>query len=122
MRPTVSEHETAHPLSLARYIAGFVGCVVLTLTAYLLVTRSAWSQGMIIGTLALLAILQFLVQMILFLHVTEERGSHWKFATMCLMLGVVLVLVGGSIWIMNNLNYRMTPEQMQKYMRSQDSL
>ncbi len=122
MKPVISEHETAHPLSLVRYVVGFVGCVVLTLTAYLLVTRSTWPQGAIVGTLALLALLQFIIQMVLFLHVTEERGSHWKLVTMGLMLSVVLILVGGSIWIMNNLNYRMTPQQIDQYMRSQDSL
>jgi cytochrome o ubiquinol oxidase operon protein cyoD len=122
MKPVISEHETTHPLSLARYIAGFVGCVVLTLAAYLLVTRSSWSAWAIVATLSVLAVVQFIVQMVLFLHVTEERGSHWKLATMWLMLGVVLILVGGSVWIMNNMNYRMTPEQMDNYLRSQDSL
>jgi len=40
------------------------------------------------------------------------------------MLGVVLIIVGGSIWIMNDLNYRMmdSPQQMQKYLKSQDAL
>jgi hypothetical protein len=32
---------------------------------------------------------------------------------------VVLILVFGSIWIMNNLNYRMTPEQINTYMNNQ---
>ena len=41
---------------------------------------------------------------------------------MWFMLGIVLIIVGGSVWIMNNLNYRMTPQQMEQYLKSQDSL
>ncbi|HSX31469.1 MAG TPA: cytochrome o ubiquinol oxidase subunit IV [Candidatus Saccharimonadales bacterium] len=121
MKPTISQHDS-HPLSLTKYIVGFVGCVALTMAAYLLVTRSTLSTGPIVAILALLAIAQFIVQMVLFLHVGEEHGPRWKLAVMCLMLSVVLILVGGSIWIMNNLNYRMTPQQVQQYLKSQDSL
>jgi hypothetical protein len=32
---------------------------------------------------------------------------------------VVCILVFGSLWIMNNLNYRMTPQQIQSYMDNQ---
>ena len=121
MKPTISEHN-AHPLSLAKYITGFVGCVAITLVAYVLVTRTSWSQGAIIGTISVLAVLQFVVQMVLFLHVGEEQGPRWKLAVMIMMLSVVLILVFGSLWIMNNLNYRMTPQQVLQYMKSQDSL
>jgi len=36
------------------------------------------------------------------------------------MILVVMILVGGSLWIMKNLNYRMTPEQMNQYMIDQN--
>jgi cytochrome o ubiquinol oxidase subunit IV len=65
---------------------------------------------------------QFIVQMFLFLHVGEERGPRLKLLAACLMLGVVLILVFGSLWVMNNLNYRMTPQQITQYMQSQDNL
>lgn len=118
---TVSEHESSQ-LSLSKYIIGFVSSVVLTATAYLLATRGRADSNVLVGLLAGLAIVQFLVQMVFFLHVGEERKPRWKLMVMWLMLAVVLILVGGSIWIMNNLNYRMTPQQQEQYLRSQDSL
>lgn len=121
MNPIISEHD-AHPLSLAKYISGFIGSVVLTLAAYLLVTRTAYSPTVIIGAISGLAILQFLVQMLFFLHVGDEHKPRWKVAVLFLMLGFVLILVIGSVWIMNNLNYRMTAPQVQQYLNSQDSL
>jgi len=121
MSPVVSEHD-AHPLSLSKYITGFVSCVAITLVAYLLVTRSSLSHAAIVAVIACLAIAQFVIQMVFFLHVGEEQRPRWKLAVMFLMLGVVLILVFGSLWIMNNLNYRMTPVQMDQYLKSQDSL
>jgi cytochrome o ubiquinol oxidase operon protein cyoD len=117
----VSEHNE-HPLSLGKYVVGFVGSVVVTMAAYLLVTRSSWPHGTVVGIICGLAILQFLVQMVFFLHIGDERRPRWKQAVLGFMLGIVLIVVFGSVWIMNNLNYRMTPEQMQRYLKSQDSL
>ncbi len=123
MSPKVSEHN-AHPLSLGKYIVGFLGSITLTLIAYMLVTHGGTGKGVLMGVLAALAIMQFMVQMVFFLHVGDERKPRWKLLVMWMMLGVVLILVGGSIWIMNNLNYRMmdSPKQIQKYLKSQDDL
>ncbi len=123
MSPKVSEHN-AHPLSLGKYIGGFLGSIILTMTAYLSVTRGSVSKGVLVGILASLALVQFVVQMVFFLHVGDERRPRWKLLVMVMMLGVVLIIVGGSIWIMNDLNYRMmdSPQQMQKYLKSQDAL
>jgi cytochrome o ubiquinol oxidase operon protein cyoD len=123
MSPKVSEHN-AHPLSLTKYIVGFLSSITLTLAAYLLVTHGGTSKPLLVGILATLAVVQFIVQMVLFLHVGDERRPRWKLMIMFLMLGVVLILVGGSIWIMNNLNYHMmdSPQQVQKYLKSQDDL
>src|SRR5262249_52933010 len=111
-----------HPLSLPKYITGFVLSVVLTMAAYLLVTRSSFSHAAVIWIISGLAVVQFLVQMVFFLHIGDERRPRWKLGVLCFMLGIILILVLGSIWIMNNLDYRMTPQQMNEYLKSQDSV
>ena len=121
MSSVVSEHEE-HPLSLAKYIVGFVGSVVITMAAYLLVTRGSASHDVTIGIISGLAIVQFIVQMVFFLHVADERKPRFRLMVMFLMLMVVLIVVFGSLWIMNNLNYRMTPQQEEQYLKSQDNL
>lgn len=121
MNQVVSEHDEQQ-LSYGKYIFGFVSSVVLTLIAYVLATRQSVNHDVLIGLLACLAFVQFIVQMVFFLHIGEERKPRWKQLVMWFMLGIVFIIVGGSIWIMNNLNYRMTPKQMEQYMKSQDSL
>jgi cytochrome o ubiquinol oxidase operon protein cyoD len=121
MKPTVLEHHEEN-LSLSKYTIGFLLSITLTLLAYLLVTRVSGSNDLVIGVISVLAVVQFVVQMLFFLHLGDERKPRWKLGVLALMLGVVLIVVVGSLWIMNNLNYRMTPQQMDQYMRSQDSL
>jgi cytochrome o ubiquinol oxidase operon protein cyoD len=121
MTNVVSKHDE-HQLSYGKYIFGFVSSVVLTLTAYVLGTRRTFSTNIIVACIASLALVQFVLQMLFFLHIGEERKPRWKQLVMWFMLGIVFLIVGGSIWIMNNLNSRMTPQQMERYMKSQDSL
>jgi cytochrome o ubiquinol oxidase subunit IV len=59
---------------------------------------------------------------VFFLHLGRETRPRWKLAVFLFMLGVILILVFGSLWIMTNLNYRMMPKQMVQYMNSQAGL
>lgn len=121
MKPVVSEHNEPH-LSYGKYVAGFLGSVALTVCAYLLATHLSVNRNVLAALLAALAISQFILQMFLFLHIGDERGPRLRMAAAGLMLAVVIILIAGSIWIMNNLNYRMTPQQVNQYMQSQDTL
>jgi cytochrome o ubiquinol oxidase operon protein cyoD len=100
--------------TLATYCAGFVLSVLLTLAAYTVVTRSAATHHSILAVIMLLAVLQVLVQLVFFLHLGRGPNSRWKLVVLAFMLLVLGILVGGSLWIMNNLNYNMvmTPSQI----------
>jgi cytochrome o ubiquinol oxidase operon protein cyoD len=117
MAPIAKKHSR-----LGTYITGYLLSIYLTLTAYLLVRNRAFDHAWLVGFLVVLALLQFFVQLVYFLHLGLEKNSRWRLFVFGLMVLVVGILVGGSIWIMNNLNYRMTPQQMNNYMNSQDSL
>ena len=121
MNAVVKDHNEHH-LSYGKYIFGFLASIALTLTAYVLVTHGSASKNTIVGLISGLAIVQFLVQMLFFLHLGEERQPRWKLLVAVWMLGIVIIVVFGSIWIMNSLNYRMTPQQQEQYLKSQDSL
>jgi cytochrome o ubiquinol oxidase operon protein cyoD len=116
----VERHEVAHG-SLVSYSVGFVLSIGLTLAAYFAVVKHYVSgQALLIGLLGLAAV-QFVVQLLFFLHVGSEAKPRWRRLTIVLMLFFVLVVVLGSIWIMYNLNYRMSPEQMNQYMTKESN-
>jgi cytochrome o ubiquinol oxidase operon protein cyoD len=104
---------------LGTYIAGYLLSIYLTLTAYLLVTNHAFDNTLLVSLLVVLALLQFFVQLVYFLHLSAAKGSRWRLVVFVFMVIVVAILVFGSLWIMNNLNYRMTPQQVNNYMNSQ---
>ena len=118
-RIVATQHDSDHSTLLA-YISGFIMSIGLTVAAYLLVVRRALSQHVLIGSIIGLALLQFLVQMFFFLHLGRETKPRWKLLVLGFMVLIVLILVIGSLWIMANLNYRMSPQQMNNYMQDQD--
>lgn len=95
---------------IIRYSVGFAGSIVLTLAAYLLVTQSNMSGTLLTITLAVLAIAQLCVQLVCFLHLDDEVGTRWRMWSLVSMIGAVLLIVFGSIWIMYNLDYHMMPK------------
>ena len=119
-RAIVSNHETGRG-SFGKYVTGYVLSIVCTLTAYLLVVRNSLSKLVLVYVLAALAIIQFLVQMRLFLHLGFEAKPRLKLFVFGFMATVVVILVFGTLWIMYSLNYRMpTQSQINSYMQAQD--
>jgi cytochrome o ubiquinol oxidase operon protein cyoD len=117
----VSKHQPGEN-SLGTYVLGFVSSVVLTLLAYISVYRHLWDRTVLIAVVASLAIAQCLVQLIAFLHLGREAKPRWRLGVFIFMFVTVLIVVFGSIWILDNLNYRMNPDQMNTYLRNQDGL
>jgi cytochrome o ubiquinol oxidase operon protein cyoD len=111
------------------YITGFLLSLLLTLTAYFLVARHVSSHHAAVSHFALifmvvaLAIIQLLVQLTFFLHLDTESSPRWNLKTLLFAALVVIILVFGSLWIMNNLNYHHpTQNQINDYLKSQGDL
>lgn len=103
------------PYSIAKYIFGFAICLLLTLTAYMTVTQHLFS-GVVVPVIIGLASAQVLVQLVFFLHLGEETKPRWKLMVFLSMLVVLAILVYGSLWIMQNLDYNMSSKDMDSYL------
>ncbi len=97
------------------YCIGFAISLLCTFIAYWIVqqyvtgAQGAFAYHVIIPMLAILAVSQFVVQLVYFLHLGVESKPRWKQLVFWFMIIIVLIIVVGSIWIMNNLNYNMMP-------------
>lgn len=101
------------------YLTGFGLSVGLTLIAYFLVTASSLPRQTLIITVLVLAIVQLFVQLVFFLHLGKESKPRFNLLSFGFMVIVVSIVVFGTLWIMQNLNYHMrSPEQMDTYMRA----
>jgi cytochrome o ubiquinol oxidase operon protein cyoD len=103
--------------SVRSYSIGFGLAIILTLVAYLAVISGWFTQGGVIAIIATLATVQLVVQLVFFLHLGRD-GVKWKAAAFYTMFIILVLIVGGSLWIMYNLDYNMmmSPETMQQHM------
>lgn len=111
------------PVRYVSYIVGFVLSVIMTLLAYFIVVSGLWSTQMIVIFVLTLAVVQLVVQVVFFLHI--GRGSRWKLLTFIFTILVVAIVVVGSIWIMDNLNYNMmhmSPDEIKRYMSENEGI
>lgn len=108
-------------MTYTKYIIGFLLSLGLTLLAYAIVVLdllSAWA----VGVLLVLAVAQMIVQLVYFLHLGEEVGPRLKLLSFVFMEVILLIIVVGSLWIMNHLNYNMmemSPDEKETYMMGQ---
>jgi len=91
------------------YAVGYTLSLVLTGTAFLVVATKAFDARGLILAIVSLAVAQLFVQLLFFLHLGRETKPRWKLIVFMFMLMVLAILVVGSLWIMQNLNYRMMP-------------
>ena len=108
--------------TLRPYVLGYMWSIYLTVAVYLLATSNRFDSYIVVPIVIALAAVQFVVQLVYFLHLGQETKPRWRLYAVLFMIVVVSILVFGSLWIMSNLNYRMTPQQINTYMQSQDGL
>jgi len=109
--------------ALRSYVVGFLLSIVLTVIAYLLVVNHTLDGFGLVMTIMVLATAQLLVQLIFFLHLGLDAERRWNLAAFLFMGMILLIVVAGSLWIMNNMNSNMmmTQEQMDQYMEQQSN-
>lgn len=99
----MAQHETAHAEShgsLKSYSIGFVCSIVLTIIP-IAVVMNGWLEGVASKVVLMgAAVLQFVVQLIFFMHLREEQKPRYNLMALILGLIIVLVIVVGSMWIM----------------------
>ena len=97
------------------YVIGFGLSLVFTLAAYALVANRAQSPGsglpenLLIAIIVFLALVQLAAQLIFFLHLKKESKPRWNFMALSFAAIVVVTVVFGSLWIMQNLDYHHSP-------------
>lgn len=90
-------------------ILGFLLSSVLAFAMYRVADKSHLTGHLFVFSLFGLAVLQAVIQLILYMQVGLESRPHWVSISLIFTICVILIVIGGSIWIMNNLNYNLMP-------------
>jgi cytochrome o ubiquinol oxidase subunit IV len=89
------------------YAIGFVVSIVLTTIAFWLVIKSAVPHSIVLSGIIVTAVAQILVHLHYFLHLNTSSTVRWNILVLLFTLLIMILFVGGTIWIMFNLKYRM---------------
>jgi cytochrome o ubiquinol oxidase operon protein cyoD len=118
------EPEASHG-TYRSYSIGFLLSIACTLIAYVAVATHtgtkhiAYAHPLLIAFIVIAAFAQLVVQLVFFLHLGKESGRKWNLIVFMFMVLVVTILVGGSLWIMQNLQYHhmhgLSPRQQNTY-------
>ena len=94
--------------SFKSYTIGFILSITLTAIAFALVMQDgAIPRGIVFVTIFVAATVQILAHLHFFLHMDTSSKARWNMLALVLTVLIMILFVGGSLWIMSNLNYRM---------------
>jgi cytochrome o ubiquinol oxidase operon protein cyoD len=102
---------------LLGYVVGLGLAILLTATSFFVAGTDLVWQPSIPVALVVLAMAQMGVHLVFFLHITTGADNTNNVLALGFGLLIVFLVIGGSLWIMANLNHNMMP--MDQIMRMQ---
>ncbi len=91
------------------YLAGLGLAILLTATSFFVAGTDLVWQPSIPVALVVLAIAQMGVHLVFFLHITTGADNTNNVLALAFGVLIVVLVIGGSLWIMANLNHNMMP-------------
>jgi len=105
--PGVAGNESS--ASFWTYTAGLVFALLLTAASFIVAqTNLLWPPGVPAG-LAVLAVAQMGVHLVFFLHIGTDPDHANNVLALAFGVFIVVLVVAGSLWIMDHLNSSMVP-------------
>ncbi len=103
--PGVEEHEPS--ANFLSYTAGLVLAILATIMSFIVSqTPLLWPPGIPVG-LIVLAFAQIGIHLVFFLHLGSGPDNTNNLIALVNGLGIVFVIIAGSVWIIANLNANM---------------
>jgi cytochrome o ubiquinol oxidase operon protein cyoD len=103
---------------LTGYVIGLGLAILLTATSFFIAGTDLVWQPSIPVAIIVLAIAQMGVHLVFFLHITTGADNTNNVLALAFGILIVVLVIGGSLWIMSNLNHNMMPmDQLMKMQR-----
>ncbi len=96
-------------LRVLGYLTGLGLAILLTATSFFVAGTDLVWQPSIPVALIVLAIAQMGVHLVFFLHITTGPDNTNNVLALAFGVMIVVLVIGGSLWIMANLNHNMMP-------------
>jgi cytochrome o ubiquinol oxidase operon protein cyoD len=91
------------------YVIGLGLAILFTATSFFVAgTHLVWEPSIPVA-IVVLAIAQMGIHLVFFLHITTGADNTNNVLALAFGLLIVILVIGGSLWIMANLNHNMMP-------------
>lgn len=104
------------------YVMGFIVSLFLTGQAYYLVVDKTFTGNTLLAMILSLAITQMAVQIYFFLHLGRGPKPLYNVGFFGGTIAIILIVVVGSIFIMNNLQYNMAPSEVTRKLAQDEAI
>jgi cytochrome o ubiquinol oxidase operon protein cyoD len=104
------------------YFIGFFLSLLFTAIPYYLVTNKTVSGTALLATILSIAVIQMAIQVFFFLHLGRGPKPLYNVTFFVGTVGLIVVVVVGSIFIMNNLHYNMAPSEVTQKLAQDESI
>lgn len=91
------------------YVIGFVLALILTAIPFWLVMGNVLPPETTKYVIMGFAGVQFVVQMVYFLHMNSKSEGGWNMMALILTVVLLVIVLAGSIWVMTHMNANMMP-------------
>ena len=107
MQPATIDKSGAGRGTFTSYAVGFTLSILLTGLAFWLVRNGSFSRMTVLIGIFTAAVAQILVHLHYFLHLGSSSTARWNILSLIFTILIMILFVGGTLWIMYSLNYRM---------------
>ena len=116
-----SLHKTEHGTTMS-YVIGFILSLVFTIIPYYLVVNKTISGNALLATILGVAVLQMFIQIFFFLHLGRGPKPFYNVVFFFAAVGIIIIAVGGSLIIMDNLYRNMSSDEVTKKLAQDEGI
>lgn len=108
--------------SITSYVTGFILSIIFTLIPYYLVVNKTFADTQLLVVILAFAVIQMLIQIFFFLHLGRGPKPLYNIVFFVSTVGIIIVVVGGSLFIMSHLHYNMSPTEATKQLAEKEGI
>lgn len=109
----MSDHNTSSGHgTVSSYLVGFVLAVILTVIPFYMAMTGTPNFYILV----VFAVVQIIVHVVCFLHINSSPAQRWNLMTFIFAIATILIIVIGSVWVMENTMRNMMTDKQEKTM------
>jgi len=117
-----THNNSDHHGSMQSYVVGFLLSLLFTFIPYVMVVNNSFSGTKLLVIILGFAVIQMIIQVTFFLHLGRGPKPNWNVYFFLSTIGIILMVVAGSVIIMNNLHYNMSPTEKVKKIANDEGI